>query len=187
MCLSCSWFAVDAHLVTNEAPEMAVCCGDWIEAGQSCTCYHKALPARMKEGRQLIKIEDYHSVHSVGRTVRNARRSLCQVCARAVQVARIWSRKSSLPLKLGAGISATHCPYRDEDLKFGTSTNLDDGSDCCEACSHQHDRRLQHQDSWQLDDKWEYIMEDCYDAQKELDAAEDLEMQELEEAHRRQI
>ena len=35
----------------------------------------------------------------------------------------------------------------------GTSTNLDDGSDCCEACSHQHDRRLQHQDSWQLDDK----------------------------------
>ena len=32
-------------------------------------------------------------------------------------------------------------------------------------------RRLQHQDSWQLDDKWEYIMEECYDAQEELEAA----------------
>ena len=139
-------------------------------------------PARMKEKRQHI---------SVGRTVRNARRSLCQVCAREVQiagiaqVAGIWSGARSLPLKLGAGISATHCPGWDGDLKYGFSTNLDDGSDCCQACSDT--ARLQQQDNWQLDQDWDFIMEECYDAQEEIDAAEHLEMQELEEAHRHDL
>ena len=52
---------------------------------------------------------------------------------------------------------------------------------------HSDTARLQQQDSWQLDQDWDFIMEECYDAQEEIDAAEDLEMQELEEAHRRRI
>ena len=68
---------------------------------------------------------------------------------------------------------------------FGFSTNLDDGSDCCQACSDT--ARLQQQDSWQLDQDWDFIMEECYDAQEEIDAAEHLEMQELEGAHRHDL